>query len=89
MCLIYLKQDEIKVDMDIHTMEENVGSFFGSMKDESKLSPEQPGKLFAGNPSHDAAVSVTLGSLLSCFNLFIICFFFFLQPPHILLEKKT
>lgn len=35
-------EDEIKVDMDIHTMEENVGSFFGSMKDESKLSPEQP-----------------------------------------------
>ncbi|GFO22710.1 mediator of RNA polymerase ii transcription subunit 12-like, partial [Plakobranchus ocellatus] len=39
---VTLGDDEIKVDMDIHTMEENVGSFFGAMKDESKPSPEQP-----------------------------------------------
>ncbi|CAG5131136.1 unnamed protein product, partial [Candidula unifasciata] len=37
-----LGDDEIKVVMDIHTMAENVDSFFGSMKEESKPSPEQP-----------------------------------------------
>ncbi|KAK0041422.1 mediator of RNA polymerase II transcription subunit 12-like protein isoform X3 [Biomphalaria pfeifferi] len=39
---VTLGDDEIKVDMDIHTMEENFGSLFGSMKEESKPSPEPP-----------------------------------------------
>ncbi|XP_059156878.1 mediator of RNA polymerase II transcription subunit 12-like protein isoform X2 [Physella acuta] len=39
---VTLGDEEIKVDMDIHTMEENLGSLFGAMKDESKPSPEPP-----------------------------------------------
>ncbi|KAH9509032.1 Mediator of RNA polymerase II transcription subunit 12-like protein, partial [Bulinus truncatus] len=39
---VTLGDDEIKVDMDIHTMEENFGSLFGSMKEECKPSPEPP-----------------------------------------------
>ncbi|XP_012937095.1 mediator of RNA polymerase II transcription subunit 12-like protein [Aplysia californica] len=39
---VSLVDDDIKVDMDIHTVEENLGSFFGSLKDEPKPSPEQP-----------------------------------------------
>ncbi|CAL1546445.1 unnamed protein product [Lymnaea stagnalis] len=39
---VTLGDDEIKVDMDIHTMEENLGSLFGAMKEDCKPSPEPP-----------------------------------------------
>ena len=38
-------QDDIKVDFDMHTMETDLGSLFGSMKDEPRLSPDPPGKM--------------------------------------------
>ena len=38
-------QDDIKVDFDMHTMETDLGSLFGSMKDEARLSPDPPGKM--------------------------------------------
>nr|KAG5692294.1 hypothetical protein BaRGS_009504 [Batillaria attramentaria] len=35
-------QDDIKVDMDIHTMESDLSSLFGSVKDDNRSSPEPP-----------------------------------------------
>lgn len=32
------------MDLDIHTMENDLGSLFGSVKEEQKTSPEAPGK---------------------------------------------
>ncbi|XP_076454432.1 mediator of RNA polymerase II transcription subunit 12-like protein [Babylonia areolata] len=36
-------QDDFKVDMDIHTMESDLSSLFGSVKEETRSSPEPPG----------------------------------------------
>ena len=36
-------QDDIKVDFDMHTMETDLGSLFGAVKDEPRLSPDPPG----------------------------------------------
>lgn len=43
--LIVQHQDDIKVDMDIHTMESDLCSLFGSVKDDGRSSPEPPGTL--------------------------------------------
>ena len=37
-------QDDIKVDIDMHTMETDLGSLF-AMKDEPRMSPDPPGEI--------------------------------------------
>ena len=39
-------QDDIKVDIDMHTMETDLGSLF-AMKDEPRMSPDPPGKIIS------------------------------------------
>ena len=44
MLMVLQHQDDIKVDMGIHTMELDLSSLFRSMKEDPRSSPEPPGK---------------------------------------------
>ena len=39
-------QDDIKVDMDIQSMEADLSSFFGTVDSEPRMSPTAPGKSY-------------------------------------------
>ena len=45
--MVLQHQDDIKVDMGIHTMELDLSSLIGSMKEDPRSSPEPPGKPYA------------------------------------------
>ena len=47
---ILQQQDDIKVDMDIQTMESDLSSFFGSVNEEPR-SPPAPGEYSVTGPS--------------------------------------
>ena len=52
MMVLLQHQDDIKVDMGIHTMELDLSCLFGSMKEDPRSSPEPPGKAQSHLHSH-------------------------------------
>ncbi|KAL8595941.1 hypothetical protein ACOMHN_018253 [Nucella lapillus] len=59
--LFHMPQDDFKVDMDIHTMESDLSSLFGSVKEETRSSPEPPASVKSVKSEKDLPMIPSVG----------------------------